>query len=221
VETLLNQYGYLVIFIVTLFEGETILLIAGILASQGILNIELSILSAFLGSTIGDQMYFHFAKHEGERFVKRFKYIVNILPRAEKFVKRHGAYAVIFSRYLYGIRLPLVITCGLVKMSSIKFSIYNASSALIWAVSYGFLGYFFAEAFGLIVGIKKLEFALATTIAIAAIIYWILRTAKSRKTPVNDSRQVESSLNSSNGSPSDKPIAEEPNSADNANKQEE
>lgn len=206
-ETLLNQYGYLVIFVLTLFEGETVLLIAGILAHQGLLNIELSILSAFLGSTIGDQMYFHLARHEGYRFVKRFKYIWHILPRADKFVKRHGAYAVFFSRYLYGLRLPLVVMCGLVRMPSLKFSIYNAGSALIWAVSYGFLGYFFAEVIGSIVAIKKIEFVLAAAIAIAAIIYWIFRTAQSRKTP------AESSINS-------KAISEEPTGAEDATKQE-
>jgi len=204
-EALLSQYGYLVIFVLTLFEGETVLIIAGILASQGLLNIELSILSAFLGSTIGDQMYFHLARHEGFRFVKKFKHIWRILPKAERFVKRYGTYAVLFSRYLYGLRLPLIVTCGLVKMPPIKFSIYNAGSALIWAVSYGFLGYFFSEAIGAIAGVQKLKFVLAAAIAIVAITYWILRTARlSRKSP------TELSIDSSMRSLSDKPISDEP-----------
>lgn len=206
-ETLLNQYGYLVIFVLTLFEGETVLLIAGILAHQGLLNIELSILSAFLGSTVGDQMFFHFAKHEGYRFVKRFKYITRVLPKAEKLVKNHGMYIVLFARYLYGLRISLVVMCGLAKMPSIKFSLYNIGAALIWAVSYGFLGYFFAGAIGSLTGIKKFEILLAAAIAVAAIIYWIFRTAQSRKTP------AESSINS-------KAISEEPTGDENATKQE-
>jgi len=200
-ETLLNQYGYLVIFVLTLFEGETVLLIAGILAHQGILNIELSILSAFLGSTIGDQMFFHFARHEGYRFVRRFKYIWIVLPKAEKLFKRFGIYIVLLSRYLYGLRISLVVMCGLTRMPSLKFSLYNIGAALIWAVSYGFLGYFFAAAIGSLVGMKRIEFVLATAIAIAAIIFWIFRTAQSRKTP------AESSINS-------KPNAEEPKQED-------
>ncbi len=192
----------------TLFEGETVLIVAGILASQGLLNIELSILSAFLGSTVGDQMYFHLAKHEGYRFVKRFKYVLRVLPRAETFVKQYGTYVLLFSRYLYGLRLPLVVMCGLVKTSSLKFTIYNAGSALIWAVSYGFLSYFFAEAIGSIAGMKKIEFIFAAVITIAAIIFWIFRTARSRKIP------AESSMNS-------KAISEEPTGAEDANKQEE
>lgn len=207
-ETLLSQYGYLVIFVLTLFEGETVLIVAGILAHQGLLNIELSILSAFLGSTIGDQMFFHFARQEGYRFVRRFRYIWNALPRAEELVKRHGTYIVLFARYLYGLHMSLIVICGLKKMPSIKFSLYNIGAALIWAVCYGFLGYFFASAIGSVVHVRKIEFVLAAAIGIAAIIYWIFRTAQSRKTP------AESSIDS-------KPIAEEPNGAEGATKQEE
>ena len=197
-EILLNQYGYLAIFVLTLFEGETVLIIAGILAYQGVLNIELSILSAFLGSTVGDQMFFHFARHEGYRFVKRFKYIWGGLPRAEELVKHHGTYIVLFARYLYGLRLALVTMCGLLKMRPIKFTIYNVGAALIWAVSYGFLGYFFSEAIESIAGLKNFEFILAAAIAIAAIIYWILRTTRSRKNPTTspiDSISIAGELN--------------------------
>jgi membrane protein DedA with SNARE-associated domain len=207
-EILLSQYGYLLIFVITLFEGETVLIISGILASQGFLNIELSILSAFLGSTIGDQMFFHFARHEGYRFVKKFKYVWAVLPRAEKLVKRHGIRTVLFARYLYGLRLGLVVMCGLVKMPVAKFSLYNAGAALVWAVSYGFLGYFFSVAIVSVVGLK-VEAILPAAIGIAAIIYWISRTASQRRIQPTDS------------SKDSKSIAEKPNGATGAPKQEE
>ena len=179
-ETLLREYGYLLIFVITLFEGETVLIIAGILAHQGLLNIELSVLSAFLGSTIGDQLFFHLARQEGYEFIKKFKYVASVLPRAEKLVKKHGTYIVLVSRFIYGLRTALVVMCGVAKMPSLKFSIYNIISALIWAVSYGFLGYFFSEAIGTVTGLKKLEVVIAAAIAIAALIYWIVRAANSK-----------------------------------------
>ncbi|HEY9167808.1 MAG TPA: DedA family protein [Candidatus Kryptonia bacterium] len=179
-EILLHQYGYLIIFAITLFEGETVLIIAGILAHQGLLNLELSMLSAFLGSTIGDQLFFQLTKHEGYEFVKKFKYVASVLPRAEKLVKKYGAYVVLFSRYIYGLRSALIVMCGLADMPSIKFSVYNIASALIWAVSYGFLGYFFSEAIGSFAGLRRVEIVVAAAIAIAALIYWIVRTANSK-----------------------------------------
>ena len=179
-ETLISQYGYLIIFVITFFEGETVLIIAAILASNGLLDINLCILSAFLGSVIGDQLFFHFARREGVNFVKKFKYISAVLPRADKLVRKHGAYVVLSSRFLYGLRTALTVICGLGKMSPMKFGIYNTISALIWAVSYGLIGYFFSEAIGTVAGLKKIEFVIAAAIAIAALAYWIIRTANAR-----------------------------------------
>ena len=186
-QTLLHQYGYLVIFVITLFEGESVLLIAGILAHQGFLNIELSILSAFLGSVIGDQLFFQLAWQEGYDFVKKLKYVATVLPRAKRLVERHGTYVVLFARYIYGLRTALIVMCGLAKMSRPKFTALNIVSALIWAVSYGFLGYFFSEAIGSIAGLGKIEIVITAAIAIIALVYWIVRTANTK--PVPDKRE--------------------------------
>ena len=177
---MLHQYGYLLIFVITLFEGETVLIIAGILAHRGILNLEFSILSAFLGSTIGDQLFFHFAKHEGYEFVKKLKYVASVLPKAEKLVSKRGPYVVLFARYIYGLRTALIVMCGLAKMPFVRFTSYNVASALIWAVSYGFLGYFFSEAIGSFAGLKRVEVIITVAIAVAALVYWIVRTANSK-----------------------------------------
>ena len=65
-------------------------------------------------------------------------------------------------------------------MSPLKFSVYNAMSGLIWAVSYGLLGYFFSEAIGTVAGLRKIEFVIVAAIAIAALVYWIVRTANAK-----------------------------------------
>ncbi len=195
-ETLLHQYGYLLIFVITLFEGESILLIAGILAHQGFLNIELCILSAFLGSVIGDQLFFQLARQEGYEFVRKFKYVSAVLPRARRLVKKHGTYIVLFARYIYGLRTALIVMCGLAKMPRVKFTSINVAAGLIWAVSYGFLGYFFSEAIGSVAGLGKIEIIIAAAIALAALIYWAVRAANTR--PIPDS-----------GEPLDEPKQEE------------
>jgi membrane protein DedA with SNARE-associated domain len=190
-ETLINQYGYLIIFVITFFEGETVLIIAAVLARGGLLDIDLCILSAFLGSVFGDQLFFHFARHEGYDFVKKFKYLSAVLPRADKLVKRHGAYVVLFSRFIYGLRTALTVICGLGKMPPMKFGIYNAISALIWAVSYGFLGYFFGKAIGTVAGLSEVRYVIVAIIAIVALVYWIVRTAKAKRLFQDDSEHAQ------------------------------
>jgi membrane protein DedA with SNARE-associated domain len=188
-ESLLREYGYVTIFLVTLLEGETILLIAGILAHQGLLNIEFAILSAFLGSTIGDQIFFHLAKQEGYDFVKKFGYLSAVLPKAEKLVARYGTVIVFGARYIYGLRTALIVMCGLAKMPLLKFTGANIFSAIIWAVSYGFLGYLLAESADALTGLKEIEIFLAVGLAVIAVIFWIIRTSRIKPTVENPKQE--------------------------------
>ena len=51
-------YFYLLVFVWTFFEGETIVLFAGFAAAQGLLDPLLLLVCAGLGSYLGDQCYF-------------------------------------------------------------------------------------------------------------------------------------------------------------------
>ena len=59
---LLRTWGYLALFLGTFLEGETILIVAGVLASRGRLNLHYAILAAFCGSMFGDQCVFLLAR---------------------------------------------------------------------------------------------------------------------------------------------------------------
>ena len=54
---LLTDYGYLAVFAGSLLEGETILVLAGFAAHQGYLSLELTVAIAFVGGTLGDQVF--------------------------------------------------------------------------------------------------------------------------------------------------------------------
>lgn len=57
-EQLLNDYGYLALFIGTFLEGETILVLAGIAAAHDFLDLKTVIIVAFIGSYCGDQLWY-------------------------------------------------------------------------------------------------------------------------------------------------------------------
>ncbi len=79
--------------------------------------------------------------------------------------------------------------CGLAKMPRLRFTMINLFAGLIWAVSYGFLGYFFSEAIGSVAGLGKIEFVITAAIAVAALVYWVVRTANAK--PVSDEPKQE------------------------------
>ena len=53
--TLISQYGYAALVIGSLAEGETVTLLGGVAAHQGLLQFPLVVLSVALGGMIGDQ----------------------------------------------------------------------------------------------------------------------------------------------------------------------
>ncbi len=56
--TLISQYGYAALVIGSLAEGETVTLLGGVAAHQGLLKFPLVVLSVALGGMIGDQVLY-------------------------------------------------------------------------------------------------------------------------------------------------------------------
>lgn len=67
-ESLVTSYGYPAVLVGTFLEGETILVLAGFLAHRGYLDLPLVILTAFLGTFTGDQLFSGSAASRALRF---------------------------------------------------------------------------------------------------------------------------------------------------------
>ena len=67
-QSIIENYGYAAILIGTFLEGETILVLAGLAAHQGYLELTGVIFSAFLGSLCGDQLFFIWDANTVRRF---------------------------------------------------------------------------------------------------------------------------------------------------------
>ena len=61
-ETLLADYGLLAILVLTFFEGETVVIVAGFLAHEGYFNPYTLGITAFLGTFAGDQLWFYLGR---------------------------------------------------------------------------------------------------------------------------------------------------------------
>jgi membrane protein DedA with SNARE-associated domain len=149
VQELLREYlqvhGYWVLFIGTFLEGEAILIFAGFLAFQGYLSIYGVILSAFAGSFLGDQFYFHMGRIKGPALLAFFTSMARKFRKALRIIERYGSFVAFVSRYTYGFRILLPIILGMTKLSSRRFLILNLLSALSWAIIFSLLGFFFGK----------------------------------------------------------------------------
>src|SRR5574344_1598830 len=70
---LLKQYGYVILFVWSMLEGEMGLIMAGLMAHDGSMNLFLAIFIAGLGGFAGDQVYFYIGRFNKEGVLKRLR----------------------------------------------------------------------------------------------------------------------------------------------------
>jgi len=172
-EYLIEQYGYLALFIGTLLEGETIMLIAGFAAHQSYLNIHLVILLGFAGTFISDQIFFFIGRFNGQRFLEKRSSWQNKFTRIEKQFQQHQNLLILTFRFIYGLRTVTPFFIGMSRISIIRFMFLNLIGAAVWAILIGYLGFYSGHTMAyLLHNIKHLEKLIMLIISLIGISVW-------------------------------------------------
>jgi membrane protein DedA with SNARE-associated domain len=175
-EQLIQTYGYIALFIGTFLEGESFLLIAGLAAHRGYLDLPLCMLVAGTGSFLCDQVWFYIGRVRGRPFIERRPEWAKRAARVQGWIEHHQILMALSLRFAYGLRTITPITFGAVGFGPVRFAVLNAVSAVVWALAFGYVGYAcgrFAES--VIGGLRKNEAWLIVILASAGLIYWIVR----------------------------------------------
>ncbi|HEX4436636.1 MAG TPA: DedA family protein [Solirubrobacteraceae bacterium] len=167
VEHLVRTAGYPLLFLIVMSEssglpvpGETGLITAAVLASQGNLKIALVIPLAAAGAIVGDNIGYLIGRKGGRWLLERpgaFQRQRNeVLLIGEPFFERHGPKAVFFGRFLLGLRVWASWLAGATRMHWKSFVVWNALGGITWATGIGLIAYFLGnsasnaiQAFGL------------------------------------------------------------------------
>ena len=139
--SLLHEYGYLLIFVGTFAEGETLLVLGGYFAHRGYLDLAGVMATAFVAAVCGDQLFFHIGRNHATRLFERFPRLHDKVRIAVHRAERHQNLVVLGMRFLWGLRIALPLAMGMTRMNGKKFFLLNLLSAAIWAVLFSSLGY--------------------------------------------------------------------------------
>jgi len=176
---LVSTYGYLAIIIGTFFEGETILLLGGIAAHHGYLELQWVILSAFIGASLGDQLYFFIGHKAGEQFLDKRPQWQEKVQKIFSLLHQHKIWLILGFRFLYGLRIVAPFAMGSAKISFRLFVPLNIIGGLIWASVFGYIGYLFGNVLEAMLGnIKKYEMFVFLILAVLGVLFWLFRIRK-------------------------------------------
>ena len=131
--------------------SETVVVIAGNLASKGDLSLPLVILVAACGAITGDNLCYGLGTNLGERTVQRWfsgEKSRKRLEWAENALETRGAYIIILARFIPGGRTAVTFSAGYIHAFPWRrFILYDAAAGLLWASYATLLGYFGGKTF--------------------------------------------------------------------------
>ncbi|MDA3922841.1 MAG: DedA family protein [Salinisphaera sp.] len=198
ISQIITDYGPWAIFLLILIEdfgipvpGETALISAALLASQGKLPIFWLLPAAWAGAVVGDNIGYAIGRFGGRRVVVRYGEKVGItdnrLDRIETFFARHGAVIVIVARFFVGLRQLNGIVAGIGYMPAARFMLFNAIGAALWVSVWGFGVYWFGSHFKHAVEtLGPIGLYITGGVAAMAFVAWIIwRVRQSRRAGVD------------------------------------
>jgi membrane-associated protein len=137
------ETGLLIGFV---FPGDTLLIIAGVLAGSGHLGVSIWLaapaiaVSAFLGGEVG----YYIGRKTGPRIFERKDsglFSREQVERTNHFFDKYGARAVILARFVPIVRTFAPIAAGVGRMDYRKYSLYNITGAALWGFGVTFAGF--------------------------------------------------------------------------------
>jgi membrane protein DedA with SNARE-associated domain len=174
-EALLKTYGYWAVLIGTFAEGETFLVLGGFAAHRGYLALPWVILAAFIGTLMGDQLFFYLGRTHTQWVLDRRPSWKARVDRAQQLLERFRTLLILGFRFMYGLRTIIPFLIGMSSVSTRKFIILDVIAAFVWAVVVGTGGYLFGNILEIILGdIKHYELPILGAIALIGVSLWAL-----------------------------------------------
>jgi membrane protein DedA with SNARE-associated domain len=155
--SLLNPTGYLGIFLFIASTGcgmpipeEAAIVMAGVLSAQGHLNTALAFAACLAGAVVGDSFMYAIGYRWGHRIFTSHPRFAKMLAaenqeQFQKAIQGHAFKVMLLSRFLIGIRAPVYVMTGVVRMPYRRFLLNDLiSAALVVGAVFG-LSYWFGD----------------------------------------------------------------------------
>jgi membrane-associated protein len=182
------------------FPGDSLMVVAGLFAAAGKLNIAILLVSLFCASVLGDSTGFFTGRFMGKRIFGREKSWIFKPSRVEKakhFFERHGRKTIIMARFVPIVRTFAPIVIGATDLPYKLFITYSLLGSFMWIFSMTLLGYFVGGLIERSFGVKLEDHIEKVVIVVVALsllpplIEFIRHRAKKKAAAVEEAQTAE------------------------------
>ncbi len=163
----LGNYVYFGLFFIIFAEtglavgfflpGDSLLVVSGLFAAAGKLNVALVMLAFFLGSVIGDNTGYWTGRMMGKTLFNRedsWIFKPSRVEKARQFFDKYGVKTVVLARFVPVVRTFAPLVIGATEMPYSRFLIFSIIGGLLWICSMVLAGYFLGGVVERSLGIK-------------------------------------------------------------------
>lgn len=181
-EQLISDYGYLAILVGTFLEGETIVILAGVAAQLGYLELPWVIATALAGSFTGDQFYYYLGRRWGPKIIARRRSWQQAAQKVYAQLHRHQYWLILTFRFYYGLRNVTPFAVGAAYIPRGRFFVLNLIGAVVWAICFAVAGYLFGKAMERFLDeYQRYSLYLLAGLAVAGMTLWLANLLRARR----------------------------------------
>ncbi len=155
-EPWVHEYGAVAILLILTLElfgaplpGESLLIVAAILAGRGELSFPALLFSAWAGAVTGDNIGYLIGRRLGHRLLWRFGGTVGLksdrLRKVEAIFARYGPLTVGFARFFSVLRQLNGVVAGSLEMDWRRFLVFNSLGGALWVVVWTMAGFYLGK----------------------------------------------------------------------------
>jgi membrane-associated protein len=125
--------------------GDSLLVVAGLFAATGKLNLAILLSTLFAAAVVGDAVGYYTGLRLGPRLFKRQKSLLfrpSHLQKAHAFYEKYGGKTIIIARFVPIVRTFAPIVAGAAEMPYRRFVVFNIVGGFLWVFSMILSGYF-------------------------------------------------------------------------------
>lgn len=192
-EFLLENGGYLGIIIFLVLTGcgmpipeEVPIILAGVFSSQAKLVPEWAFAACLIGALLGDSVMYAIGYHFGHGFLLRYPKFAKFLgaQREEYFeqaIQRHSFKVMLLARFMVGVRGPVYLAAGVVRMPFRRFIMYDLICATLVVGTFFALSYAYGQEIYRLV--RRVEWSITLVVLLVlgvAFLWWMRRRRQKR-----------------------------------------
>ncbi len=212
IETLLAKGGlfvYVGLFFIVFAEtglalgfflpGDSLLVVAGLFAATGKLNVAILISTLFVAGVVGDAVGYYTGSRFGPRLFKKKKSLLfrpSHLQKAHAFYEKYGGKTIVIARFAPIVRTFAPIVAGAADMPYRRFVVFNVTGGFLWVTTMVLSGYFLGSLLKTKLGIdldEHIEWVVIVVVALSLLppVIEYLKTRREKARAANKARNAE------------------------------